>query len=120
MSPTLNFVYCFTRFIERGADFTCVSMYFKIMSKVIKYTCRIRRYNYTHNQLNTRHINIMNFLRGWAQNLSLPLGRQLPSLRHCGEKNQGGYDWASIGFKCCYISPLNISKEECETYRCFS
>ena len=25
--PTLNFVYCFTGFIGRGADFTCLSVY---------------------------------------------------------------------------------------------
>ena len=30
-----------------------VSMCFKIISKVVKYTCRLRRYNYTHDQLNT-------------------------------------------------------------------
>ena len=46
-----------------------VSMCFKIMSKVVKYTCRLRRYhNYTHDQLNrsTRHfISIFrNFLKG--------------------------------------------------------
>ena len=43
-----------------GADFTCLSvgsMCFKIMSKVVKYTCRLRRYNYTQDQLNTRHFN---------------------------------------------------------------
>ena len=59
--PTLNCVYCFTGFIGRGADFTCtcVYMYFKIMSNVAKYTCKLRRYNYTHDQLNTRHFNII-------------------------------------------------------------
>ena len=57
--PTLNIAYCVTGFIRRGADFTCVSMYFKIMSKVVKYTCRLRRYNHTHDQLNTRHFNII-------------------------------------------------------------
>ena len=44
-------------FIGWVADFTC--MYFKIMSKVVKYTCRLRRYNYPHNQFNTRHFNII-------------------------------------------------------------
>ena len=26
---------------------------------VVKYTCRLRRYKYTHDQLNTRHFNII-------------------------------------------------------------
>ena len=60
-------------------------MYFKVMSKVVKDTCRLCRYNYTHDQLNTRHF--ISFFRIFsmegAQNLSLPPGRQLPSLRHC-------------------------------------
>ena len=50
----------FTGFIGKGADFTCMSaMCFKIMSKVVKYTCKLCRYNYTHNQFNTRHFNII-------------------------------------------------------------
>ena len=49
-------------------------MYFKIMPKVVKYTCRLRRYNYTHDQLNTRHFNIIfyKFFEGGGQNISLP------------------------------------------------
>ena len=48
------------------------------------------RYNYKHDQLNTIDISI-SFLRillrgGGAQNLTLPPGRQLPSLRHCWRK----------------------------------
>ena len=44
-----------------------VSICFKIMSKVVKYTCMLRRYNYTQDQLNTRHFIIIFlgfFLRG--------------------------------------------------------
>ena len=50
------------------------------MSKVVKYTCRLRRYNYTHNHFNTRHLKkkIRIFLRGGAQNLSLPPGASYP------------------------------------------
>ena len=36
-----------------------VNMYFKIMSKVVNFTCRLRRYNYTHDQFNTKHFTIM-------------------------------------------------------------
>ena len=60
-----------------------VSMCFKIISKVVKYTCRLRRYNYTHDQLNTRHY-IMIYLGiffeggGGAQNSSLPPGARYP------------------------------------------
>ena len=36
-----------------------VSMRFKIMSKVVKYTCRLRQYDYPHDQLNTRHFIIV-------------------------------------------------------------
>ena len=38
-----------------------VNMYFKIMSKVVNYTCRLGRYNYTHDQFNTtcKHFNTM-------------------------------------------------------------
>ena len=41
----------------------------------------LRRYNYTHDQLNTRHYIIIFlgiFLRGGAQNLSLPPGARYP------------------------------------------
>ena len=59
-----------------------VSMCFKIMSKVVKYTCRLRRYNYTHDQLNTRHfiIIVLDFFEGGgrAQNSSLPPGARYP------------------------------------------
>ena len=58
-----------------------VSMCFKIISKVVKYTCRLRRYNYTHDQLNTRHyirIFLGFFLRGGPQNSSLPPGARYP------------------------------------------
>ena len=52
-----------------------IIMYFKIMSKVVKHTCRLRKI-YTHDQLNTIDISISflkNFLRGGgAQNLTLP------------------------------------------------
>ena len=82
MSPTLNFVYYFTGFIGRGSDFTCVSVCIsKIMSKVVKYSCRLRRHKYTHDQLNTRHFNIiflLEFFEGGAQNLSLPPGASYP------------------------------------------
>ena len=46
------------------------------MSKVIKYTCRLCRYNYTHVQLNTRHFNIIFriFFWGGRKNLSLSPG----------------------------------------------
>ena len=58
-----------------------VNMCFKIISKVVKYTCRLRRYNYTHDQLNTKHYIITFlgiFLRGGAQNSSLPPGARYP------------------------------------------
>ena len=63
--PTLNFVYCFTGFIWRGGGliYMFVSMCFKIISKVVKYTCRLRRYNYTHDHLNTRHCYYYDFFR---------------------------------------------------------
>ena len=77
MSLILNFVYCFTGFIGRGADFTCLScVCFKFMSKVVKYTCRLRQYDYTHDQLHTRHY--IFFFGGGAQNLSLPPGASYP------------------------------------------
>ena len=44
-------------------------------------TCRLRRYNYSHDQLNTRHFIIIfyDFLRGpGAQNLTLPPGARYP------------------------------------------
>ena len=82
MSPTLNFVYYFTGFIGGGSDFTCVSVcILEIMSKVVKHACRLRRYKYTHDQLNTRHFNIIFwefFEGGGAQNLSLPPGASYP------------------------------------------
>ena len=73
---SLNFVYCFTGCTGRGLIIHVCSMCFKIMSKVVrlKYTCRLRRYNYTYDKLNTRHFIIIFFLRGGAQNLSLPPG----------------------------------------------
>ena len=37
----------------------CQYMCFKIMPKVVKYTCKLRRYNYTHDHLNTRHFVII-------------------------------------------------------------
>ena len=50
------------------ADFTCMSGYvFQNHAKSRKYTCRVRRYDYTHYQLNTRHFNIIFlgiFIRG--------------------------------------------------------
>ena len=63
MSLILNFVYCFTELIGIIGGLilhVChfVSMYFKIMSKVVKYTCRLRDIitQYTHDQLNTNYI----------------------------------------------------------------
>ena len=56
-------------------------MRFKIMSKVVKYTCRLRLYNYPHDQLNTRHFIIIFgyfFEGGGAQNLTLPPGTSYP------------------------------------------
>ena len=44
------------------------------MSKVVKYTCRLRRYDNTHEQLNTRYFIIISkeFFEGeGAQNLTL-------------------------------------------------
>ena len=41
-----------------------VSKCFEIMSKVVKYTCRLRRFNYTHDQLNTKHYIIIFFEGG--------------------------------------------------------
>ena len=63
-----------------------VSMCFKIMSKVVKYTCMLRRYNYTQDQLNTRHFIIIFFgifLRGGGAKFKFAPGRQIPSPRHC-------------------------------------
>ena len=63
-----------------------VSVHFKIMSKVVKYTCGLRRYNYTHNQFNARHFSIIfrNFFEGGGgAKFKFAPGRQLPSLRHC-------------------------------------
>ena len=60
----------------------CQYMCFKIMTKVVKYTCRLRRYTYTHDQLNTRHFIVSffwNFFEGGgAQNSSLPPGARYP------------------------------------------
>ena len=55
-------------------------MCFKIMSKVVKYTCRLHRYDYTHDQLNTRQcITIFyKFFEGGAPNLSLSPGARYP------------------------------------------
>ena len=63
-----------------------IIMYFKIMSKVVKHTCRLRNI-YTHDQLNTLDISI-SFLRiflrgGGGAKFNFAPGRQLPSLRHC-------------------------------------
>ena len=59
----------------------CRSGYvFQNHAKSRKYTCRVRRYDYTHYQLNTKHFNIIFlgiFIRG-AQNLSLPPGARYP------------------------------------------
>ena len=53
------------------------SMCFKIMSKVVKYICMLRRYDYTHDQLYyTFYFRI--FFLGGAQNLSLPPGASYP------------------------------------------
>ena len=62
-----------------------VSMCFKIMSKVVKYTCRPRRFN-THDQLNSRHFIIIfyDFFEGGGAKFKFVPGRQIPSLRHCG------------------------------------
>ena len=70
-APTLNFVYCFTEFIGTGGGGGCFYMYFKIMLKVLKYTCRLRRYYYTHDQLNTRNFNIIfvNFFEGGGRKI---------------------------------------------------
>ena len=52
------------------------------MSKVVKYTCSLRRYNYTHDQLNTIDILLSvfrNFFEGGgAQNSSVPPGARYP------------------------------------------
>ena len=55
MSPTLNFGYCFTGFIGRGADFACMSVFVsKSCQKSKNIHLGLRQYNYTHDQLNTR------------------------------------------------------------------
>ena len=63
MSPTLNFVCYFTGFMRRGADFTCMSDCQYVFQNYVKsrkiYMYRLRRYSYTHDQLNTRHFNII-------------------------------------------------------------
>ena len=73
-----------------------VSMCFKIMSKVVKYTCRLRRYNYTQDQLNTRHF-LGIFLRGGAQNSSLPPGARYPRYA------TGVYGWVGCMCVCMYM-----------------
>ena len=65
-----------------------VNMCFKFMSKVVKYTCNLRRYDYTHDQLNTRHYIIILFLEG-TQNLNLPPGASYPRYA-TGEEVGGG------------------------------
>ena len=58
----------------RRANFTCMSvctMYFKIMSKVAKYTRLATRYNYTHDHFISISF-LRFFLRGVVQNLTLP------------------------------------------------
>ena len=58
--PHLKLCILFYRIYKKGVRFYMyVSIHFKIMSKVVKYTCRLRRYNYAHNQLNTRHFSII-------------------------------------------------------------
>ena len=62
-----------------------VSMCFKIMSKIVKYACRLRRYQIhriTQDQLNTRHF-LGIFLRGGGAKFKFAPGRHIPSLRHC-------------------------------------
>ena len=62
------------------------SMCFKIMSKAVKYTCMLRRYDYTHDQLyytiytnnDIVQIAFLGFFWGEAQNLSLPPGASYP------------------------------------------
>ena len=43
-----KFCILFHRIYRKGADFTCMSVCVsKIMLKVLKYTCRLRHYDYT-------------------------------------------------------------------------
>ena len=92
-----------------------VSMCFKIMSKVAKYTCRLHRYNYTHNQLNTRHFNIIfyEFFEGGGAKFKFAPGRQLPSLSHWGGSAR---QWNSLpkSIKC--AASLTIFKKQLKTY----
>ena len=110
--PTLNFVYCFTGFIWRGEGwfYMFVSMCFKILSKVVKYTCRLRRYNYTHDQLNTRHYVIIFlgiFLRGRGAKFKFAPGRQILSLRHCTDQHRV---WPlAVTFCCKYYTHVSKS-----------
>ena len=50
-----------------------VSIHFKIMSKVLKYTYRLRRYNYTHNQLNILDISVsfLGFFKGGGRKIQV-------------------------------------------------
>ena len=63
-------------------------MYFKIMSKVVKYTCRLRDI-ITHmiSWILTIYISIScilkNIFEGGGAKFNFAPGRQLPSLRHC-------------------------------------
>ena len=75
--PHLKFCILFYRIYRKLGRlilhvYVCICILkFKIKSRynvfygVVKYTCRLRRYNYTHDQLNTRHLHIIfrNFLR---------------------------------------------------------
>ena len=54
------------------------------MPKVVKYTSKLRRYNYTHDQLNTFRYHFLRIvLREWGgAKFKFAPGRQLPLLRH--------------------------------------
>ena len=72
----LNFAFCYTGFIERGAYFACLC--FKITVKVLKDTCYLYA-DMTMHKINTRHFIQSIFLGVWEpQNLSLPPGASYP------------------------------------------
>ena len=52
------------------------------MSKVVKYTCSLRRYNYTHDHIDILLSVFRNFFEGGGAKFKCALGRQIPSLRH--------------------------------------
>ena len=89
MPPSLNFACCFTGFIGGGLILHVslyTSMCFKIMSKVVKYICMLRRYDYTHDQTVVLYI-LLSFFRifffgGGGAKFKFAPGRQLLSLRH--------------------------------------